>query len=97
MFLFFLPSINACCQPVVWNEPVEETLRSQPDRSATLLRDPEQYRVHIICTIANEIFSDNNDEIGLPFLQNFGTAIYAVKKARERVNPADPGRFNVSE
>lgn len=49
-----------------------------------------------VYTNANGVFNDGNyeyDEIGMPFLENLGRAIYEIELARERPHEPDLSRF----
>jgi len=48
--LGLLPLLNSCSSSYEWDGSLENLLSSQPERFATVLADPEKYRVQIIYT-----------------------------------------------
>jgi len=48
--LIVLLTVTACGAPDEWNGSLEDRLRSEPDRFATVMADPEKHRVQIIYT-----------------------------------------------
>lgn len=42
--------LSGCSGPTVWNGSVEDLLRSQPERFATVMQEPDKYRIQVIYT-----------------------------------------------
>lgn len=64
--LFGVLSLAAACQPnPSWDGSLEQLLRSQPHRFATVMRDPDRYRIQIIYT------QIDRDEDNRPLFRSF--------------------------
>lgn len=50
VYISSLLTLSACSQPPIWTGSLEDLLRSQPERFATVMQDPEKHRLQIIYT-----------------------------------------------
>lgn len=87
LFIFLLLVMTSACeQKPEWQGSLESLLASQPDRFATVMQDPEKYRIQIMYT---QIDRDVNNQPG------FKTFIYNVNPT-EYFYPASTVKLPVS-